>query len=232
MISDLHLGLDDSFSETVKNKAYIVSFLNQLTASDVDELVIDGDLLDEWFIPTGNSQPADLQEFFTKDADNNRTVIDAIKSVMKSGIKVTYIPGNHDMLLNQAILSAILYANVQRRWDALQDANGVAVKLPYATATAAAQDATFCDQQAVTQYFNVDPSVDVVVFGHTHVPVINRYPEGYNREKVYANSGTWIDRNLLGADMTFVAIESGKDTTDVRLMQYQPDGTVTNLEQQ
>ena len=381
VISDLHLGIDDSFAETVTNKAAIVSFLNQLTASDVDELVIDGDLLDEWFVPTSYSQPADLKEFFTKTADNNKTVIDAVKSVIKNGVKVTYVPGNHDMLLSDAILSAlipginqardvnglgtyrtglrseiaiehghryntfcapdslsnkdvtgavpsilppgyfftrvaatsvvegksapqkdlpvvpapaadnldqlgayayyqtwmgtiqtfpinaaftektincsadgynssfalsdllptvqpdgsisaVLYADVQRRWDALQDVNGVAVKLPYATATAGAQDATFCDQQALTQYFNVDPAIDVVVFGHTHVPVINHYTDGYNREKVYANSGTWIDKNLQGADMTFVVIESGKDQTDVRLMQYQPDGTVTNLEPQ
>jgi UDP-2,3-diacylglucosamine pyrophosphatase LpxH len=381
IISDLHLGIDDSFSETVANKTNLVNFLNQLTASDVDELVIDGDLFDQWFVPTSYDQPADLKEFFTKVAANNKTVVDAIKNVMKSGIKVTYIPGNHDLLLTDEILaelipginqirdvaglgtyrtglrseiviehghryntfcapdnlsnkemtgsfpsilppgyfftrvaatsvsegksapqknlpqvaqpaadntdqlgayayyqmwvgtiqtfpinagfndkvfncpadgytssyalsdllpttqadgtiSAVLFANVQTRWDALQDANGVKVKLPYDVATARAQDATYVDEQAVTQYFNVDPTVDVVVFGHTHVPVYTTYPQGYNREKIYANSGTWIDQNLLGADMTFVVIDSGKDTTNVQLMQYLPDGTIKNIDQQ
>lgn len=47
VISDLHLGIDDSFSETTKNKAALVSFLGQLNSSEIDELVIDGDLFDQ-----------------------------------------------------------------------------------------------------------------------------------------------------------------------------------------
>lgn len=372
VISDLHLGIDDSFSETVTNKAAIVSFLNQIAISDVDELVIDGDLFDQWFVPTSYTGPADLKEFFSEVAENNVEVVDAIKSLIKDGVKVTYVPGNHDLLLTEEILaelipginqardveglgtyrtgtrseiviehghryntfcapdtlsnkditgdypsilppgyfftrvaatsvvegksgaakdlpqvtqpsadninqlgayiyyqtwagtiqrfpiqadfndpvinvnvdgynnnfalsdllptqqadgriSAVLYADVQERWDTLQELNNVAVKLPYAEATAKAEDPTYTDEQAVTQYFDVDPSVDVVVFGHTHVPIINTFTDGYDREKVYANSGTWIDENLLGEDMTFVVIESGSDTSTVRLMQYAPD---------
>ena len=36
VISDLHLGVDDSFSETVENKALITEFLERLVVSDID----------------------------------------------------------------------------------------------------------------------------------------------------------------------------------------------------
>lgn len=378
VISDLHLGADDSFSETVTNKAALVTFLNALTASEIDELVIAGDLFDQWFVPTDYSGPTELKAFFTKVAENNADIVAAIEAVIKSGITVTYVPGNHDLLLTDEILAELvpgikqardvaglgtyrtgerteiiiehshryntfcapdslsnkdftgdypsilppgyfftriaatsvaegmsapakdlpqvaapaadnsdqqdayayyqtwagtiatfpinaafteptikvdvdgyndifalsdllpttqpdgtinapLYTNVQQRWDALQTANSVAVKLPYDIAMANAQNSTYTDQQAVTQYFNVDPSVDVVVFGHTHVPVYTTFSDGYNREKIYANSGTWIDNNNQLTTMTFVVIESGKESTDVRLMQYLADGSIKDL---
>jgi hypothetical protein len=126
-------------------------------------------------------------------------------------------------------ICANLFRDVQRRWEDLQEANGVIFKNPYANAVAGALDHSFCDQQAVLQYFDVDPTIDVVVFGHTHVPVLTHFSDGYNREKVYANSGTWIDTNLLGPDMCFVAIESGATSTTVRLMQYLPDGSIGEI---
>ena len=380
IISDLHLGVDDSFSETVKNKALLVDFLERLVVSDIDELVIAGDLLDEWFVPLSYPPITDLVAFFTKVAENNASIMAAFEKVIQSGVKVFYVPGNHDLLLDAETLSklipgiiqardvdglgkyrtgeryeiviehghrydsfcspdtlsnkeitgdypsflppgyfftriassfvvegqptfegelsqikapskdnvdqygayiyyrvwqwtettfpikegfdekviycgvngydnsfsmsdlvptvqddgtisAVLYANAQRRWDKIQELNGVVVKNPYPQATAGAVDHTFFDEQAVKQYFNLDPTVDVVVFGHSHVPLVNRFPEGYNREKVYANSGTWIDENPGGADRCFVVIESGKQTTDLRLMQYNADGTISNSEQ-
>src|SRR5450830_1218264 len=52
VISDLHLGVDDVFAETQKNKAALVNFLTQIKNSpNVAELVIAGDLLDGWFVP-------------------------------------------------------------------------------------------------------------------------------------------------------------------------------------
>jgi len=128
-------------------------------------------------------------------------------------------------------ISAVLYANAQRRWDEVQQNNRVAVKNPYSKATAGAIDHTFFDEQAVKQYFDLDPTVDVVVFGHSHVPLVNRYENEYDKEKVYANSGTWIDENLIGLERCFVVIESGKQFTDVRLMEYHADGTISNTEQ-
>jgi UDP-2,3-diacylglucosamine pyrophosphatase LpxH len=128
-------------------------------------------------------------------------------------------------------LIAVLFANAQRRWDEVQEINGVAAKNPYALAIAGAIDHTFFDEQAVKQYFDLDPTVDGVVFGHTHVPLVNRFQKGYDKEKAYTNSGAWIDKNLIGMERCFVVIESGEQTTDVRLMQYHADGTISNTEQ-
>ena len=380
VISDLHLGVDDSFSETVKNKDLIAEFLERLVISDIDELVVAGDMLDEWFVPISYEPHNDLGAFFEQVAENNALIVAAFKKIIQSGIVVAYVPGNHDLLLDEETLtnlipgivqardvnglgtyrtgvrseiviehghrydsfcapdtlsnkeitgdypsflppgyfftriastsvaegksapqkefpkieapskedveqvnaytyynvwlwamttfpikaefdekaiyvgvngydnsfslsdlfpkvqydgsiSAVLYANAQRRWDEVQQNNRVASKNPYSEATVGAVDHTFFDKQAVKQYFDLDPTVDVVVFGHSHVPVIDRYVEGYDKEKVYANSGTWIDENLIGLERCFVVIESGEQFTDVRLMEYHADGTISNTEE-
>jgi len=379
VISDLHLGVDDSFSETVKNKDLIAEFLERLAISGIDELVIAGDLFDEWFVPISYEAHNDLGAFFAQVASNNASIVAVFKKLIQSGIRVVYVPGNHDLLLDAETLekmipgivqardvdglgvyrtgmrseiviehghrydsfcapdllsnkeitgnypsflppgyfftrmaatsvmeektapqkdlpkieapssenvdqldayvyykvwlwamttfpikadfdekaiyvgvngynnsfslsdilptvqddgsiSAVLYANAQRRWNEVQELNHVATKNPYSEASAGAIDHKFFDSQAVKQYFNLDATVDVVVFGHSHVPVLDRYTEGYNKEKVYANSGTWIDENLIGLERCFVVIESGEQFTDVRLIEYHADGTISNTE--
>jgi len=360
VVSDLHLGVDDSFSETVKNKDLLTEFLERLVISDIDELVIAGDMLDEWFVPISYEPHNDLGAFFEKVAENNASIVAAFEKIIQSGVVVAYVPGNHDLLLDEETLaklipgivqardvdglgtyrtgmrseiviehghrydtfcapdtlsnkemtgdypsflppgyfftriastsvvegksapdknlprieapskedadqldaytyyniwlwamttfpikadfdekaiyvgvngydnsfslsdllptvqddgsiSAVLYANAQRRWDEVQQNNRVAVKNPYSKATAGAIDHTFFDEQAVKQYFDLDPTVDVVVFGHSHVPLVNRYENEYDKEKVYANSGTWIDENLIGLERCFVVIRRSPD---------------------
>ena len=381
VMSDLHLGVDDSFSETVKNKDLIAEFPERLVISDIDELVIAGDLLDEWFVPISYEPHYDLGAFFERVAENNASIVAAFEKIIQSGITVVYVPGNHDLLLDEETLaklipgivqardvdglgtyrtgmrseiviehghrydsfcapdtlsnkeitgdyhsflppgyfftriastsvvegksapqknfpkieapskedadqldaytyfsvwlwamttfpikadfdekaiyvgvngydnsfslsdllptvqddgsiSAVLYANAQRRWDEVQQINKVATKNSYSEATVGAIDHTFFDKQAVKQYFDLDSTVDVVVFGHSHVPLVNRYENEYDKEKVYANSGTWIDENLIGLERCFVVIESGEQFTDVRLMEYHADGTISNTEEE
>jgi UDP-2,3-diacylglucosamine pyrophosphatase LpxH len=376
VISDLHLGADDSFSETVKNKDLLAEFLERLIVSDIDELVIAGDMLDEWFVPITYPPHNDSGVFFRQVADNNATIMAAFEKVIQSGIKVVYVPGNHDLLLNEEILanlipgisqarngdgwgvyrtgirseiaiehghrydtfcapdplsnkeitgdypsflppgyfftrmaatyvregksapikelprieppskensdqygayayyslwvwamtnfpikagfdekviycgvngfdnsfslsdllpvirddgsiSAVLYENIQRRWDEVQEINGVAVKSSFAQATAGGIDHNFLDDQAVKQYFSQDPAIDVVIFGHSHVPLVNRFQKDYDKEKVYVNSGTWIDGKV-DQERCFVVIESGTSAASVRLMSYHADGTISN----
>ncbi|NCB33110.1 MAG: metallophosphoesterase [Erysipelotrichia bacterium] len=105
VISDLHLGIDDEYSETVANRPLLVQFLRRLqSTSDVRELVIAGDFLDAWFLPVYYPSYTDETQFYKKVIANNQTVIDEMNRVAESGISLVYVPGNHDMTLEAAVL--------------------------------------------------------------------------------------------------------------------------------
>ncbi len=118
-ISDIHLGVDDSYSENIKNRDALVNFLNHVRLSpNVKELVIAGDLIDEWFVPmhldtfNGKTQ----LDFVKSVASNNKSVIDAFNQIIDDGfVKVTYIPGNHDILLNSEDIQSIMPGISQAR---------------------------------------------------------------------------------------------------------------------
>ena len=104
VISDIHLGIDDRFAESANNKEALADFLNQVKSSpNVKELVIAGDLLDGWFLPMDYVMPESAASFWDAVAKNNQVVVDAINAIIHAGdIKVTYVSGNHDLLLTQA----------------------------------------------------------------------------------------------------------------------------------
>lgn len=112
VISDIHLGPDLSYSETVKHLARLEQFLKEVRSSKtVKELVIAGDLLDEWYIPTRtNTYGGGTQADFVKRlALSNRVVIDMINGIIADGaVKVTYVPGNHDMLLDAEKIASVM----------------------------------------------------------------------------------------------------------------------------
>lgn len=110
IISDLHLGIDDAFAETVANKQALASFLTQVkTAPHISELVITGDLFDGWFLPMEYVLPDSQADFFDGVAANNQAIVDAFNNIIQAGdIKVTYVPGNHDILLTEADVARIL----------------------------------------------------------------------------------------------------------------------------
>ncbi len=116
VISDIHLGIDDSFSENAANKVYLLQFLARLQATaDVRELIINGDFLDEWYLPLDYPSHTDSSAFYREVIANNQNVMDALKGVMSAGIKLVYIPGNHDMLLESGVLDEALPGIVQAR---------------------------------------------------------------------------------------------------------------------
>ena len=119
VISDLHMGVNDSFSEFSQNRPALVEFLNQIRNSqNVKELVIAGDLVDEWFLPMDYIMPQSESAFVDAIAANNKTVIDAFNSIIGDGnIKVTYVPGNHDILATEADIQRILPGINQARDD-------------------------------------------------------------------------------------------------------------------
>jgi UDP-2,3-diacylglucosamine pyrophosphatase LpxH len=111
IISDLHLGMDDRYAETQKNRAPLVDFLRKLRrAPNIKELVIAGDLIDEWFIPADTDTYAGKgqKEFAQAVAANNQGVVDAFNDIIRDGaIKTTYVPGNHDLLIASESIQAI-----------------------------------------------------------------------------------------------------------------------------
>jgi|LGOV01.1.fsa_nt_gb UDP-2,3-diacylglucosamine pyrophosphatase LpxH len=121
IISDLHLGVDDTFTETKNNRHHLVSFLKQVKKSpNIKELVIGGDLLDEWFLPMDYEMPDSQAEFFDMVANNNKNVINGFNEIIKEGsIKVTYVPGNHDILLKSSDVDRI-FPGINQARDQLQ----------------------------------------------------------------------------------------------------------------
>jgi UDP-2,3-diacylglucosamine pyrophosphatase LpxH len=100
-ISDIHMGDARSFAKPYpygwfrSNIRNLANFLTeQINPPEVAEVVILGDLFDEWVIPTDE----DPLNSFQAICDNppNSPVIEALRQLAARGI-LTYVPGNHDM---------------------------------------------------------------------------------------------------------------------------------------
>jgi UDP-2,3-diacylglucosamine pyrophosphatase LpxH len=81
------------------------SFLNTLVARKPDELVLLGDLLDNWVCPHDMKPPsmADILH-----APHNQPIVDALNAVMRAGVKVMFVWGNHDQLVTAADLQQVM----------------------------------------------------------------------------------------------------------------------------
>jgi UDP-2,3-diacylglucosamine pyrophosphatase LpxH len=112
VISDMHLGADLAYAEIKKNLPALEKFLLEVKASlHVKELVIAGDLLDEWFVPAmvDTYQGKGQSDFVKRIAAANKGVFDVLNSIIQEGkILVTYLPGNHDLTITAENIEAIL----------------------------------------------------------------------------------------------------------------------------
>lgn len=116
VISDIHLGIDNTFSESAQNLPLLIEFLQRLQKTqDVRELVIAGDFLDEWYLPVYYPSYTDSDQFYRDVIANNQDVIDELNNLIASGIKVVYVVGNHDMLLADRILQEAIPELIQAR---------------------------------------------------------------------------------------------------------------------
>lgn len=112
VLSDLHLGPDLAYTECKNNLKALEKLLYKIkNSANVKELVIAGDMLDEWFVPAnidtynGQSQANYVQRI----AITNKGVIDAFNAIIQEGkILVTYVPGNHDLTITEENISLIL----------------------------------------------------------------------------------------------------------------------------
>jgi UDP-2,3-diacylglucosamine pyrophosphatase LpxH len=111
-ISDIHLGMDDAYAECKENRPHLKEFLTKIKSHpNVEELVIVGDFIDEWFIPAtvdtfaGKTQ----KEFVQKVKDNNSAIFAAINAIADvKHVTVTYVPGNHDLLITSDEINKVL----------------------------------------------------------------------------------------------------------------------------
>lgn len=96
-ISDLHMNVDAGYSWFRENTGDLAQFLNDLNnREDVAELVILGDLLDDWVCPA-EDLPNRFQQIL--EADINQGIVKALGDLCQNEeIAVTYVVGNHDML--------------------------------------------------------------------------------------------------------------------------------------
>ena len=112
VISDMHLGADLAYAECKDNLGALEKLLEQIrVAPNVKELVIAGDLLDEWFVPatTDTYEGNDQDDFVQRIAETNKGVFDAFNSIIQAGkILVTYVPGNHDLAITAENVNLIL----------------------------------------------------------------------------------------------------------------------------
>lgn len=106
VISDIHLGIRDEYSEFLNNRPVLVEFLKRLgNTADVAELVIAGDFLDEWYLPLTYPAHSDSGAFYRQIVKNNQAVFDELNALMARGITLTYVPGNHDLTLEDEVLA-------------------------------------------------------------------------------------------------------------------------------
>jgi UDP-2,3-diacylglucosamine pyrophosphatase LpxH len=107
IISDIHMGdlrsITGGYGWFIKNIEKLVNFLNLVRhMPNVSELVIAGDLFDEWVTPMDSDSfnGVSQSEFVDKIVAAHKPVADAINNIIRDGnIRVTYLPGNHDMLV-------------------------------------------------------------------------------------------------------------------------------------
>jgi UDP-2,3-diacylglucosamine pyrophosphatase LpxH len=97
-ISDIHMNVNANYSWMVKHTDYLGRFLNDINRrDDVAELVILGDLVDDWVNPVTDS-PQSFSNVLTA-SNNTKKIVPALQEICaNSEIKVTYVVGNHDML--------------------------------------------------------------------------------------------------------------------------------------
>jgi UDP-2,3-diacylglucosamine pyrophosphatase LpxH len=121
-----------------------------------------------------------------------------------------------------------LFKGIDTNWQALQILNRTGMLQAYGPSVleSAALEAT--DAKSTQVYFANDKSVDVVVFGHTHAPLIEKNQGGF-AGKTYVNSGTWVDTNIDGdkTTRTYVKVVSSVSKAEVGLYRFEENGTST-----
>jgi UDP-2,3-diacylglucosamine pyrophosphatase LpxH len=112
IISDLHLGADSAYAECKENLKLLENCIGKMLESKgIKELVIAGDLIDEWYVPANidTYKGGDQHDFVRRLASANKGVFDSLNRVISdTNILLTYVPGNHDLAITEANVDSVL----------------------------------------------------------------------------------------------------------------------------
>jgi UDP-2,3-diacylglucosamine pyrophosphatase LpxH len=125
-ISDIHLSSQERYNaedemrrarfKPEEHEKRLVNFLNKSVLakeSDVKDLVLAGDIFDDWVCPPDEAPPT-FKEIF----ESNPRIMDALRAIARSRINLYYLPGNHDYSLKKAeIQSEIPGVIFQKAYD-------------------------------------------------------------------------------------------------------------------
>ena len=92
-----------------------------------------------------------------------------------------------------------MYINgdIETRWPDTQNGNGVQATMPVAISILNGHSDLFV--QAQVEYLeNEGRGIRIVVFGHTHEPMLDVFPAGKNHTGIYANTGSWVNEASAG----------------------------------
>lgn len=211
-ISDIHLSADADTSWISENIGPLADFLKALDGRrDVSELVILGDLFDDWMVPT-DDPPGTFEQIL--DAAHNEPVVSALKRLCENQyIQVTYVTGNHDLLsfepatktLIQRTFPEMVICSEEPGLGAYSIDEVLWAEHGHRYSLFNAPDTWSHDKshlplgylpQRLQEYFPLKPRI--VVFGHSHKPLL--WQRLGRASTLYANTGTWID----GKPMTWV----------------------------
>jgi UDP-2,3-diacylglucosamine pyrophosphatase LpxH len=136
------------------------------------------------------------------------------------------------MQADGTISAPTLFKNYQRSWEQIQTNNGVRVHTSFIQAASE----QFNVNTSFTQYYPTQESIqydgqgiETVVFGHTHVPLVQKFENGIS----VVNDGSWVDTRTGNTNLTrtFAVITTGK-TDSYALYQYKEDASLTDVTKQ
>ena len=113
-ISDIHLSSLERYNakdkmrrarfNPKKHKARLVNFLQKTilaNESDTKDLVLAGDIFDDWVCPPDEAPPT-FKEIFK----SNPEIMEALRAIAGSRINLYYLPGNHDYGIKKAAVES------------------------------------------------------------------------------------------------------------------------------
>lgn len=113
----------------------------------------------------------------------------------------------------------------QATWERQQEINNVGVKIPYMVSVLAGGVDPVLDSMAPLEFFdNPNSNKRIVIFGHTHKGLMQRFETEDKGDCLYANTGCWIDERWCDGEgvtmLTYVELEKTDDEYQVVLKKW------------